>query len=402
MKKQLIGTTALISVGALAAAGGAQDAKAADPLSLSVGGYFNTSLEYRDEDDSTGEPGANLQSFNILNDGEIQFTASTTLDNGIGVKARIEYEAHNQGGGASNHDERWIEFSGGFGALKIGSDDNVANAMHYQAPFAAAGNISVNTPTFALAQVGGNAVGQYPATYINTGGDAEKIIWFSPRIAGFQLGLSYAPDGQVNDQVQGAYQPSSDDDPGGQEDIISIGLNYVETFNDIDVAVSGGYIRGELESQTTSTNPILIAATTTGGAVTTVTAGNTTTQGTNGDDVESWSAGLNVGFAGFTVGGSAAFSNNGKDDDGDSTTWDAGVTYATGPLTVGFSYINATVEDTGGDDETDQFLIDANYNIGPGVDLWGGVKFYEYEDGQSNDADENEGFIIALGSSVSF
>ena len=96
MKKYLIGTTALVGVGALAASGAAQDANAAEPLSLSIGGYFQTSLEIRDEDDSTGEPGANIQDFNIINEGEIQFTASTTLDNGIGVKVRIEYEAHNQ------------------------------------------------------------------------------------------------------------------------------------------------------------------------------------------------------------------------------------------------------------------------------------------------------------------
>ncbi len=89
MKKQLIGTTALVGVGVLAASGVAQDANAADPLSLSIGGYYQTSLELRDEDDSSGEPGANLQTFGLYDDGEIQFTASTTLDNGIGVKVRI-------------------------------------------------------------------------------------------------------------------------------------------------------------------------------------------------------------------------------------------------------------------------------------------------------------------------
>ena len=65
MKKQLIGTTALVGVGTLATVGVAQDAEAADPLSLSIGGYYQTSLEYRDEDDSDGEPGDNRQDFNI-------------------------------------------------------------------------------------------------------------------------------------------------------------------------------------------------------------------------------------------------------------------------------------------------------------------------------------------------
>ncbi len=378
MKKQLIGTTALVGVGVLAASGVAQDANAADPLSLSIGGYFQTSLEIRDEDDNGDEPGSNLQTFGIYNDGEIQFTASTTLDNGIGVKVRIEYEALNQGGGATNHDEHWVEFSGSFGALKLGSDDNASNAMHYQAPVAAY-MMGVNTPTFAIAAVGGNVIGSYPTTYVNTGGDAEKIIWFSPRIAGFQLGLSYAPDDSPNDvSAEGGFsQPKLDNEPGAQEDVFSIGVNFVETFNDIDVAVSGGYLQGNLEADTA---------------------------GGNADDMEQFSAGLNGGFAGFTVGASVRLSNEGFDSNGDSTTWDAGVTYSTGPLTVGFTALVGTAEDpnTGGDDETTQGLISAVYNIGPGVDLWGGVKFYEYEDDTSNEANENQGYIIAVGASTSF
>jgi predicted porin len=73
-------------------------------------------------------------------------------------------------------------------------------------------------------------------------------------------------------------------------------------------------------------------------------------------------------------------------------------------LTVGFTYLHGEAEDpvTGGDDETDQGLISAVYNIGPGVDLWGGVKFFEYEDDQGSDANQNEGYIVAVGSSISF
>ena len=377
MKKQLIGTTALVGVGALAVSGAAQDAKAADPLSLSIGGYFQTSLEFRDEDDNGLEPGADRQDVNIYDDGEIQFTASTTLDNGIGVKARIEYEADNQGGGGSIVDEHYVEFSGGFGQLRIGSDDNVSNAMHYQAPVAS-GNMGVNTPTFAIALAGGNVLGSYPSTYVNLQGDAQKIIWFSPRIAGFQLGLSYAPD---NNTGQTGSIPNLDNQAGVQEDVFSVGVNFVETFNDIDVAVSAGYLQGELEAQTTLGNA---------------------------DDAEQFNAGLNVGFAGFTVGASLALRNGGFssafDNNGDSTIWDAGVTYATGPLTVGFTYLHGEAEDpnTGGDDETDQAVINASYNIGPGVDLWGGVKVFEYDDDNNDAANENEGYIVAIGSSVSF
>jgi len=243
--------------------------------------------------------------------------------------------------------------------------------MHYQAP-AAAYMMGVNTATFAIPSSGDNQISSYPTTYINTGGDSQKIIWFSPRIAGFQLGLSYSPD----EEAQDGSIPKPDNDPGDQEDIFSVGLNFVETFNDIDVAVSGGYIQGSTEANTALGNA---------------------------DDSEAWSAGLNVGFAGFTVGASVALTNEGAENS-DQTIWDAGVTYATGPLTVGFTYLQGTAEDpvTGGDDETTQGVLSAIYNIGPGVDLWGGVKFFEYEDDEGSAANENQGYIVAVGSSISF
>jgi hypothetical protein len=379
MKKQLIGTTALVSAGLLAGSAVGQDALAADPLSLSIGGYYQVGIEYRDEDDSTGEPGSNLQDLGVYDDGEIQFTASTTLDNGIGVKVRVEMEAKNQGGGATHTDERYLNFSGSFGQLRIGSDDDAAYAMQYQAPVGAY-QIGVNTTTFAVPSTGGNAITSYPTTYISASSDSQKVIWFSPRMAGFQLGLSYAPDaGSTNE----SNLPQNDNDPGEQDDAFSVGLNFVETFGDIDVAVAGGYNQASKEAQVTG--------------------------GTNVDDLEQFSAGLNVGFSGFTVGASALWSNRGLDNNGDNFTWDAGVTYATGPITVGFTWLTSEVEDanqtssaTAGDDELDSAVISATYNMGPGVDVWGGVKWFDYQSADNDDADENEGYILAIGSSVSF
>jgi outer membrane protein OmpU len=385
MKKQLIGTTALVSAGLLAAAGADQRASAAEPLSLSVGGYFSVAMQFRDEDDSIGDPGANLQEFGVYNDGEIQFTATTTLDNGIGVKARIEYEAFNQGLGTSTSDERYLDFSGGFGILRIGSDDDAAYGMQYQAPVGAY-QIGVNTPTFAIPAVGKNQVSSYPTTYAGINGDTEKVIWFSPRISGFQLGLSYAPDDSTNDvsEETGGFPgiPKLDNEPGAQEDIISVGLNFVETFNDVDIAIAGGYVHGNKEAQ------------------------GTVGSGTGVfEDQDTWSAGINVGLAGFAVGGSIRGTDQGLDIPGgaDTLTWDAGATYSNGPLTLGFTYLRSEQEiGAAGEDELDSFLVSGNYNLGPGVDVWGGVKFYDYQSDTNLDPAENDGFIISVGSSVSF
>ena len=85
-------------------------------------------------------------------------------------------------------------------------------------------------------------------------------------------------------------------------------------------------------------------------------------------------------------------------------TWDAGVTYSNGPLTVGFTYLASEVEagSGAGDDELDSFVVAGTYNLGPGVNVWGGVKYFDYQSDSGGSAAENEGYIVALGSSVSF
>ncbi len=405
MKKQLIGSTALVSAALLAGSVVGQDAFAADPLELSIGGYFQVSAEYRDSDDSSGEPGANLQDLGVYDDGEIQFTASTTLDNGIGVKARIEYEAKNQGRGtqgqATQTDERYLNFSGGFGQLRIGSDDDASWQMQYQAPVGAY-QIGVNTPTFAI-PTEGTAVSSYPNTYAGPSSDSQKIIYFSPRMAGFQLGLSYAPDQDTNENSTA----QADNDPGQQEDLFSIGLNFVETFGDVDLAIAGGYTQGNLEEQGNSLTSTSATFVTVGSdiSIAVCDTGNfqCKTPTDNADDIEEYSVGLNVGFAGFTVGSSAVWSNRGFDNNGDEFTWDAGVTYATGPILVGFTWLSSEVETASGDDdELDSFLVSGTYNMGPGVDVWGGLKWFDYQDAEGDDSGDNEGYILAIGSSVSF
>jgi predicted porin len=198
-------------------------------------------------------------------------------------------------------------------------------------------------------------------------------------------------DGDINESAV----PLSDNTPGGQEDIFGVGVNFVESFNDVDVAVSGGYVAGSIENSATVSFL--------GGIGTDGEPSTTTNPTTNGDDLEQWNMGLNVGFAGFTVGGSYMQSNNATQNNGDTTTWDVGATYSTGPMTFGLTYLASSVEaGTGaGDDELDSISVSGTYNLGPGVDVWGGLKWYDYQSDSDPDA-ENEGWILAIGSTVSF
>lgn len=367
MKKQLLGTTTLVAAGLLMG----QGAYAAEPMSLSIGGYLQSAFSIGDDDDGVGQPGANIHDNTISTEGEVQFTATTELDNGISVRARVEYEA--VPGATSTVDERYVRFSGGFGSFTMGQEDNAAYQMGYQAP-SGSWQMGLNSPTFAIPATGGNAITSYSSIYLGTGGDGGKLVYFTPRMSGFQLGASYQPDG-ANEPAATSGRTASNG-AGASETILSVGVNYSGSFDQADVAVSAGYITADLEAQN---------------------AANTA------KDFEGFITGLNVSMSGFTVGGSVRL-DNGTADKSSTARWEVGATYATGPWTIGANYIDIEQNAAGGTgaDEMDGWMVSGQYNLGPGVDLFGGVKHYDYEDGANAVAAENSVLIGALGTSIYF
>jgi outer membrane protein OmpU len=399
MKKQLLGTTTLVAAGLLMG----QGAYAAEPMSLSIGGYLQSAFTYAGDDDGVGQPGAGLHENTISTDGEIQFTATTELDNGISVRARVEFEAFNAGNGTGLVDERYIRFSGGFGTFVIGQDDHAMIQMAYAAP-AGSWQMGINSPTFGIPAVGGNAITSYTNVYVNTGGDGGKLVYFTPRISGFQLGVSYQPDGSNEPGGGFASTRTSDSDFLGQETLVSVGANYTGSFDEVDVAISAGYIHSELEHNGPNT---AVAVTDVGmgpgtdltglqllGSVVRTAAGA-------GKNQEVYTAGVNVSFSGFTIG--SAYVNDNRGGNNAKDAFEIGATYATGPWTIGANYLFIEIEQpVGGDDEVDAWMFSGQYNLGPGVDLFGGVKYYDFEDAANAAGSENSVLIGALGTSIYF
>ena len=89
MKKILLGTTAIVAAGMIAA----PSADAADKIKISVGGYMNQWFGYTTADDESGE----YQGFNNVSDTEIFFTGMTTLDNGISFGVNVQLEGNTSG-----------------------------------------------------------------------------------------------------------------------------------------------------------------------------------------------------------------------------------------------------------------------------------------------------------------
>jgi hypothetical protein len=392
MKKILLGSTALAATLVSGAA------MAEEPIKLSLGGYFRAYGIYQNNDVP------DLRSTYLSQQGRIAISGSTTLDNGItvGVYTQLRAgESGNQNNAAGTVRRAYGFFEGSFGRLEFGSADGAALAMGYASPDPAPA-AGVNSPNFypnAPSRVFGGtasgtatnfagALGSTPTTYQNWDGQNTKLTYFTPRVAGFQFGVSYTPSScqtgpSAGSRCSGLGNAETDNDVGDQSEVWQLGLNYTNTFGGVDVAVSGTYLTATLEAQDLTTGP-----------------------GTGFDrfkDRESYSFGANLGYMGFTLGGAYLHDNAGVENV-DVDAWDVGLKYVTGPWSAGVQYIESTrsnpygsiaVGGFGGEDSVKAFMIGAGYALGPGINLGIGYQSWSWDSTIANGSVSAAGGTIA-------
>jgi hypothetical protein len=251
--------------------------------------------------------------------------------------------------------------------------------------------------------------GTLGATYIENGlnNDAQRFTYFTPRFAGFQFGVSYARDPRQDSNAQ----LNLDVEDTDLNNITDFGANYVNSFGPVDIAVSGRYGIAFLASDFDGEDDF--------DALTDVD-----------DDPTIWSAGLNLGLYGFTVGGSFAEQNNYNPDEfrsADGTAYDAGISYETGPWGFSFTYFHGE----NGDDENfiptvfapdetlKQYLVALNYALAKGVDVGAFGAYVDFDEEVGDGAWENaivpdsttvfnpggddvDGWVVGTGIKVSF
>jgi len=391
MKRILLGTTALVAAGALGT--GTAHAK----FDVTVNGEIYAAYGVVSQDDGDGEAGHSRQNQAVNQDDEIHFRATETLDNGIQVGARVQLEAatHNGNGarlsGSAGHDqidERHIFFKGGFGEIRVGDEDDARKLKSYTAPDPTGYIFSVNSPYFTFRDVGPGQVVSSNSTTANLENDSAKIIYFTPSFGGFQFAFSYAPDGTQDRTAFGT---------GGTQEqqvsnAISIGGDYSGEFGGVSVSGGAGYTRANNETNTTGLGQTPDAAAVRGSSTPYI-----------------WDAGINIGFAGFTVGGSITFGDNltstgfnGYSVD-KARVYDVGVTYNIDAVTVGLDWSHGDYNDftDGKEDELDDVALGVRYALGPGVDLAAFVGWFNYNDGGALNND-NTGWQAGVGTGINF
>ncbi len=355
MKKTLLGTTALV------AAVIAGPAFASDPLNVTVSGNVVTGFYVIDADNiNLGGPSVSFQDTKVaLVARNIDIKAEGTLDNGLraGVDAKLQlnndYTLGNDLVGSSNVDpgssfasfrQLFAYLEGGFGKFEIGGTDGAAYKMHYTSPWFVPGN-GVDSPN--ILNVPLELVRHSTFSLLAT--DSNKVSYFTPRLAGFQLGLSFTPHVTRSPSENGLVLAPKDQ---GVDNVYEIALNYAGRLGAVDVGADAFYVKGSGD----------------------YLAGNL-------GDPKEYGAGLNLGYAGFTLGGAYyksedIYGNWGAVPsvlDFADRTWTAGLKYATGPWTVGVAYLD-TDQDLGAfvgntSKTSKNWHIGGGYNLGAGVDV---------------------------------
>jgi outer membrane protein OmpU len=438
MKKLLLGSTALVAGGLMAA-----PAMAADPIKIGVGGYY-TFYAAAGHMDSVYNltTGAHQQyrGFNFIQEGEIHFIGQTKLDNGTTVGLNVEFEANHTTAIAAPIDEAFMFAFGSWGRIELGSRDSASYRMYYGSPSALIGwgwfqHNHAWSPIAGLnkAYRGGIATTNAPGWQ-----DVNRINYFTPRFAGIQIGVGYAPKinsgpGVIGNGVN-ACGVASAANPGfcitndyTHQDAFDIGVNYLNKFGDFTVALYAAYayatfIPGYVNNQAVANL---------------VTGANTT-------NWAMWVAGMQFGIAGFTIGGAIGWDNNGlgrnyyTGGDNDTRFYTASIMYETGPWQVsagwagfrnsngngsspvgalGAGGVGVTAAATTaaafgnniaagalafGAETVDKYEIGANYALAPGVKMVGGFMYYDLQAPGTNPAARHKSWVFLLGMDFRF
>jgi len=370
MKKHLFMTTVLAGAGILAMS--AQPALAqskAQPMKLSVGGSLMAAVAFSEqsgsfESSSNATSRVGYDSFNQWNDTELHFTGSVTLDNGITTSVHIELESDQVSNG-THIGESFLQMSGGFGTVKLGSTVNASGAMGHIAPAAGAIVPNDGDSTFVIVQP--TAVTATADTLLGSN-DTMRVVYISPSISGLSIGASYQPSSANVDTP-----PAVGGNSGTDTQEYNVAVAYSGKLGSVDLAADIGYMEAH---------------------------------GTAANSRNGWRGGLNLGFGAVTVGGSYRVFDAidsglaGTANSPEQESFDLGIAYAQGPFTVSATYLHGEAplaSATTGDDSVQMIFLGGAYSLGPGIDLLGNLMFVDWEDESTADANNNDGWGLTAG-----
>jgi len=177
MRKALLGTTALAAAATLSA-----NAALAD---LSISAYSEWFYNSRSSNQSS------LDGTKFGQESEITFKFTNKTDSGLTVSFESQLNADGEDTGI---DDGYLSIAGGFGTIKIGSDDGVGDNFGIEAEDLIA---EESTPTQVSATV------LTDTDIVSASSDTNKISYYLPAMGGFTAGIShYTAEAGTSDSTE--------------------------------------------------------------------------------------------------------------------------------------------------------------------------------------------------------
>jgi len=378
---------------ALALGAGAANAQAKFEVKVGGDAYFEGGYVNEDRDEGA-------RSVDFRNRFRVIVTPTAKADNGLEYGGRIRMRANS---GANNArtmdaDRGYIFAQGAFGQVQMGVTNSFNDATYVTAPqdYLQLGIYDGVTAWIGqttdiaggLAGLNGSILSQSLVVENN----ATKIVYFSPRFAGLQVGASYTPRNDDSHASVNRADLTSVTATGRGfsttfEDLVEVGANYSNTFGGVSLKASAGYYWGN--------------------------AAGTTTVGASVEDLNAWQVGAQVGYAGFSLGGSYTdFGESGQiqtatSDNEKSRLWVVGAQYTAGPIVVGANYKSG--KDAGslytpGSRKIEVYEFGAGYTVAPGLTLQAQYDYFKADSDLSTAAADldNDGHVVLLRTVLAF
>jgi outer membrane protein OmpU len=370
MKRFLLGTSALCAV----ATGPALAQSASEPVKLGFGGYWNSSYG-----DIVSQNGAakNLRRDDINTDAVINVQGSTKFDNGLTAGVMVQFRGENLvpstsvSPSQSNSTPDTIKKSYGyigsdFGQIRIGDDDDARRAKAMTAPIAGGGDLfGANTPDMSMSN--GPSITNTTMKKLEGDKRISRLAYYSPTIAGFSFGVSYAPGGEKGGTGE-ANAPNNTATNGIStiNNAVSAALAYTGKFSDVSLDAYGGFSAG---------HRVLSAPT-----------GNSMT---GRDNPSAVGGGAVVGFGPFKFGGAYEQLYD-RDLPNNTTTvssghqkrntWDIGPEFIAGPFSVSLDWSRAELQnfEVNSSAYNDVFSLATDYVLGPGVAVGAAIDYTHF------------------------
>jgi len=417
MKKILLGTTTLIGAASLFAG-----VALAETPKVTVGGYENFEIGYvKDKDMSVTHGDGDTGEFTpqrhqaFRSDTEVDFKIDGKSDAGLGYGGEVDLltdtSADVQGRG-TNASKTFIYMDGMWGRTEFGSNVGADGTMKVDAGTIARATGGINGDWSYFANAGNQylaqaalplAYGQLNSATANFVGNhteenINKVTYYTPRFAGFQVGVSYMPD-QVN-RGQGTTGLASPQLPGPDrstqhlglsQNIFTGGVNYDNKFGDVGFTLAATGERGNSQSKAY-------------------------------DNLSAWNGGGKLSWMGWSLAGSYGSwgsSNTLKTAHSNNTHyWDIGGAYEYGPFGVSLTYLDSQFDcgtanigvggntlncQADGKDKFKNWSLGADYKLAPGLTPYAEVSYYDQKTpAVTGENFSNKGYVGIIGTQLNF